>query len=226
MKSALRILFVLMLCLPVLASAQNLITNGGFEAGLSGWTVNNAGTGSVIASNSTNVGGLPTVGAASGSFYAVTQQGGPGTHVFSQDFTTTGSVNVSFDMFVNDWDGGPFCGAGLNHTGGAVECGRVDVLTAGSSAFDTGAGVISNLYLGADPVHGTANPYIHYSFDLNLAAGSYTLRFGESDNQSNFAVGVDNVEVVNNTPEPASLALLGSGLLGIGGAVRRKLIAR
>src|SRR4051794_4559009 len=142
MKSALRVLFVLALCLPVLASAQNLISNGGFEAGLTGWTVNNSGSGGVISTNLTNVGGVATVGAASGSFYAATQQTGPGTHTFSQDFTTTGSVNVSFDMFVNDWDGGPFCGPGLNHTGAAVECGRVDVLTAGSGAFDTGAGVI------------------------------------------------------------------------------------
>ena len=225
MKVVIRVLFVLVLCLPVLANAQNLITNGGFELGnLNGWTVNNSGNGGVAASNSTSgpFSGLPTVGAASGSWYAATGQGGPGVHTLSQDFTVGGGVTtISFDMFVNDWDGGPFCGAGLSITSGTVECGRVDVLTAGSGAFDTGAGVVANLYLGADPNHATANPYINYTFNLNLAAGSYTLRFGEADNQSNFAVGVDNVSVVN-TPEPGSLALLGSGLIGIAGGVRRK----
>jgi hypothetical protein len=34
-----------------------------------------------------------------------------------------------------------------------------------------------------------------------------------------------NFTTENATPEPGSLALLGSGLLGLGGAIRRKLIA-
>ena len=34
-----------------------------------------------------------------------------------------------------------------------------------------------------------------------------------------------NFTTVNATPEPGSLALMGSGLLGLGGAIRRKLIA-
>jgi hypothetical protein len=229
MKSALRVLFVLALCLPVLASAQNLISNGGFEAGLTGWNVNNSGLGGVTASSTTTgpFSGLGNAGPASGSFFALTDQTGAGVHTFSQDFSTSGGgVTVSFDMFVNDYDGGPFCSAGLNTSAGAAECARVDVLTAGSGAFSTGAGLISNLYMGADSPLGGGHPYIHYSFNLGLASGDYTLRFGEADNQNFFNMGVDNVEVVNNTPEPASLALLGSGLLGIGGAVRRKLIAR
>src|SRR5437660_557862 len=146
MKSALRVLFVLMLCLPILASAQNVITNGGFEAGLAGWTVNNSGSGGVFATGpgGTPFSGHPSVGPASGLLYAVTDQGGPGVHAFSQDFTTgAGSTaTLSFDMFVNDWDGGPFCAAGLNSGPGTVECGRVDILSAGSGAFDTGAGVL------------------------------------------------------------------------------------
>ena len=227
MKIFVRVLMVVALCSAV-ASAQNLINNGGFEAGLAGWTVNNSGSGGVFAAGpgATPVSGHPSAGPASGLLYAVTDQPGPGVHTFSQDFTSSGAVTVSFDMFVNDWDGGPFCGPGLSISSGAVECGRVDVLTAGSSAFDTGAGVIANLYQGADPNHGVANPYIHYSFNLNLAPGTYTLRFGEADNQLFFNMGVDNVDVENATPEPGSLALLGSGLIGLGGAVRRKLITR
>jgi PEP-CTERM motif len=231
MKLAIRVLFVLALCLPVMANAQNLINNGGFELGnLSGWTVNNANgpgqSGGVFASNTTTspLSGEHNVGAASGNWFALTDQGGPGVHAFSQDFTVGGGLTtVSFDMFVNDFDGGPFCGPGLNINSGNVECGRVDVLTAGSGAFDTGAGVVANLYDGADAPNGTSHPYINYTFNLNLAAGSYTLRFGEADNQSFFNMGVDNVSVTN-TPEPGSLALMGSGLIGLAGAVRRKLV--
>src|SRR4051812_20805755 len=175
MKLAIRVLFVLVLCLPVLANAQNLITNGGFELGnLNGWSVNNSGSGGVFASNTTvsPFSSHPDAGPASGNWFAITDQGGPGVHTFSQDFTVSGGVTtVSFGMFVNDWDGGPFCGPGLNTGAGTVECGRVDVLTAGSGAFDTGSGVVTNLYLGADPNHNTANPYINYTFNLNLAAG-------------------------------------------------------
>jgi hypothetical protein len=222
MKLATKVMFVLALC-TAMANAQNLINNGGFEAGLTGWTINNSGSGAVVASNTTNVGGLPTVGAASGQWYGATQQSGPGVHTFAQNFTVGGGVTtISFDMFVNDWDGGPFCAPGLNENAGPVECGRVDVLNAGSGAFDTGAGVVANLYMGADAAHSVANPYIHYTFNLNLGAGSYTLRFGEADNQSNFTVGVDNVEVTN-TPEPGSIMLMGTGLLGLAGGIRRKL---
>jgi len=223
MKFATRVLFVLALC-SAMASAQNLITNGGFEAGLAGWNVNNSGSGGVVASSTTNgpFSGIANAGPASGNFFALTDQTGPGVHVFSQDFTTSGGlVTVSFDMFVNDFDGGPFCAAGLNTGAGAVECGRVDVLNAGSGAFDTGAGVVANLYLGADSPNGTQHPYVSYTFNLGLAAGNYTLRFGEADNQSFFNMGVDNVSVTE-TPEPGSIFLMGSGLLGLAGGIRRK----
>ena len=36
-----KILIAATLCLPLLASAQNLLVNGSFEQGLAGWTVNN-----------------------------------------------------------------------------------------------------------------------------------------------------------------------------------------
>lgn len=100
------------------ARAGELITNGGFETGtFLGWTEFDqaGGSGSWFVSSSTTapLSGLSTVGPASGSFYAVTDQTGPGAHVLLQSFTVapgSSSVILSFDMFVNDYDGGPFTG--------------------------------------------------------------------------------------------------------------------
>ncbi len=55
-----------------------------------------------------------------------------------------------------------------------------------------------------------------YAGSVYLIDGSTGQTFGES---------VTDFSVTVNTPEPGSIALLGSGLLGLGGAFRRKLLA-
>jgi hypothetical protein len=218
--------------LPARADSQ-LIVNGGFETGnLAGWTaVDQAGgSGSWFASSSTSapLSGLATAGPAGGTFYVVTDQTGPGSHVLLQSFTVpigSTSVILSFDMFVNDWNSGPFC-TGLDYTVSQTECGRVDILTAAATAFDTGAGVVDNLFSGADAAHSVANPYTPYSFDLTgiLTPGqTYQLRFGEADNQSFFNQGVDNVSLLaaTATPEPVSMLLFATGLFSLGAVKKR-----
>ncbi len=211
------------------ASANNLITNGGFESGLAGWTEFDqpGGSGSWFAVSGTTapLSGEPTVGPASGTMYALTDQTGPGSHVLLQSFTVTGgSQTLSFDMFVNDW-AGVIVGCGLDYTVTPTECGRVDILAGNANPFDTGSGVIQNLYMGADNLNGNPNPYTAYSFNLNLAPGTYQLRFGEADNQSFFNMGVDNVSLQSgtSTPEPGTLTLFGTAILGMASGLRRKL---
>jgi hypothetical protein len=208
------------------ANADQLIVNGGFESGFTGWTVTDqaGGSGSFFIDDndgSTPLTGEPTVGPASGSAYAVSDQGGPGTHALTQAFTVpAGASNVvlSFDMFVNDWDGGPIINpAGLDYTAFANQHARVDILSNGSGAFDTGAGVLQNFYLGVDAGN---DPHVYTPYSFNITSlvsggGTFILRFAEVDNQSFFNQGVDNVGIqASVVPLPlgvlAGLALMGS----------------
>jgi uncharacterized protein (TIGR03437 family) len=92
--------------------------------------------------------------------------------------------------------------AGLDYTAVPNEHGRVDILTAGATAFDTGAGVLRNLYLGVD-AGGNPHVYTSYTFDITStvggAGGTFQLRFAEADNQGNFNMGVDDVSITFGT---------------------------
>ena len=209
-------------------AATELIINGGFEAGLDGWTLNNIGQGSSSfmtddADGFTPLGGLATAGPASGSSYAVSDQTNIGTHAISQIFTVPAdhSLDLFFDMFVNSEGGEVIDPIGLDATGSSNQHGRVDILSDGASAFDTGAGVLQNLYIGVDS--GTnPNPYTSYSFDLTTLlgdGGTFKLRFAETDNMDYLNMGIDNVSIVVSAvgqeiiPLPAAL-WMGLSLLG------------
>lgn len=220
------------------ASPTQLITNGGFETtDFTGWTVTDLAGGSGSWFNATGtagpVSGLLTVGPASGSRYAVTDQGGPGTHVLEQTFTVpagASSVIVSFDMFMNDQSNAGPLGTLLDHTMPSQQHARVDIMSPLAGAFSTVLIDIVSTLIGPSVDAGTdPNPYTSYSFDLTglvAPGGTYKLRFGEVDNQFFFQAGVDNVSIVaevpGQVPEPMSAALLGLGLLGVAASRRRR----
>lgn len=224
----------------VKADWVQLITNGGFESGdFTGWTETNqaGGSGSWYLSSSTYspLSGYQTPGPASGGFYAMTDQTGPGSHVLTQTFTVVAgsSVTLSFDMFSNDHDGGPYSPGGsndLNYTVSPNEHARVDILTASASPFDITSGVVDNLYDSASIVSSGTNPWVHYSFDITsavAAGGTFQIRFAEVDNQSYLQQGIDNVSILEQTPSsvapaPPNLFLLGIGALCMGGFTLRR----
>ena len=221
---------------PAAAAPIELLTNGDFEAGLASWTVTDqiGGIGSWFATGALSGPGssLPTVGPAGGVLYAVSDQTGPGTHALTQSFLVpigATSVTLGFDMFINDYGGGPIIDpAGLDFTAFPNQHARVDILSATASPFDTGAGVITNLFNGVVPGGSGPNPWTAYGFDISSfvpAGSSYVLRFAEVDNQGNFLHGVDNVMLQARVPEPATLTLLGLAFMGLA-ATRRKSQSR
>ena len=216
------------------AGATELLTNGDFETGsFAGWSNNTLPTSDPLGGifidtpgTTTPSSGLPTAAnAGGGSFYAVSDQGGPGTYSLLQSFTIpvgATSVVLTFDMFVNDHSGsGPIVDPiGLDHTGPANQHARVDILTSTATAFSTVvADIVSNLYIGNDPGQ-PPNPYTSYSFDITGATtpgSTYQVRFAETDNQGFFNMGVDNVSIqATRVPIPATVALLGLGLAAVG----------
>jgi len=214
------------------ADTIQLITNGGFETGdLTGWTQTdqpNSG-GFYYVSNSTTLPfGFPTVGPASGMFYAVSFEFDPSANALTQSFTVTpgaSKVILSFDMFVNNYAEGVAVGP-LDYTQG-VQFATVDLLTGSANPLSTApADVLENFYAGIDS-GSNPNPYTHYSFDITSlvsGGGTFQVRFGQGVTFNELNQGIDNVSIRETVgvPEPSSLALFGLGGLALAGWRRWK----
>ena len=213
------------------ARADQLIVNGGFEAGLTGWTTTSSGDGSfsVTSAPYTPLNGNATVGARSGSYYAVSDDySGSQTHFLTQTFTTPTSflsATLSFGMFVNDIYGSDF---GSSGTGAQVRL------------LQSTGQLIAFLYGPVDtfenPV-GSPNPYVSYSSDIASYLNpnsSYRLVFSSSDSAGLINVGIDDVSLVTAgtpttpvaaTPEPSTFALFATGGTFVFWLARRKSFA-
>lgn len=208
------LLFVLVASLAVFAAqagATNLLVNGSFQDGtFNGWTVGQTsngtwGQGYPIVTGWPLGGGL---NAAKGEVGEVnfdgTYQGG----TLMQTFTSgAGAATLSFDWAA--------MGDGVNQN---ADGGLFELILDGTILNQHDVGTINP----NDLLNGTL------SANVNLTAGSHTfeidiLRPYISSFQNTPYQYVTNADVEGTVPEPGSLILMGSGVLGLAGILRRKI---
>jgi hypothetical protein len=225
------------------AARADLLTNGDFESGLTGWTpiaINQmnigGGTGGWFLQSGTGspLNGLAVPAPPSPTHAAMTDQTGPGSYALLQTFTVSPSTSVllSFDWFIYNPNLSYFSPSTLDIFTVFNQQVRVDILSSGAGPFDLGATDLLNAFQ-THPGDPSLTGYHHFSTDLTSlvgAGGTFQLRFAEATNTGSLLFGIDNVSLTSSAPvaipEPSSLAMVGSAILRLAFLLRRKHLCR
>jgi hypothetical protein len=222
----------LALALSAPVNAAELITNGGFESGFTGWTrlnqLGSEGTFSLQSGTTSPVNGFPVPAPPAGTFAAMTDAPGPGSHVLYQDFIVPGSVPgafIGFSLFINNnlGAGAFFVPALLDFSTPTLnQQARVDIIRTTANPFSVlPADVLQNLYQ-TQPGNPLLSGYTNISKDIGSLLQAHLgetlrLRFAEVDNVAPFNLGVDSVSInAGVIPEPATWMLILAALAGAG----------
>ena len=215
------------------AQGQNLINNGGFETGFSGWTrasrVGSEGNWFQQSGTTSPVNGFAVPAPPGGANVAMHDANGPGSHVLYQDFVVPFTLGVStlrFDLYIQNRATDFFSPATLDFgTPTLNQQFRADLLSASADPFSVSVGdVLMNIYQ-TQPGNPLVSGWVTITMDVSsVLAGrggqTLRLRFAEADNVNFLIVGVDNVSLV--VPEPGTISFLVGGLGLLGAAVIRK----